>query len=138
MPAPTPVQTSAPQQSTEPAPLVPPTESGSVPPSAAVEIESLTEALVIPKSFSFRVPTDQQLDLLPPDIKGKSDSNSVEISGPDGISKNTPQMQSPGMLDQLGIWLAWLLIGVGVIGVLIGCLRLLQGLRTKSLVRKIA
>jgi hypothetical protein len=138
VPAPTPVQTSAPQQSTEPAPLVPPAESGSVPPSAAVEIESLTEALVIPKSFSFRVSTDQQLDLLPPDIKGTSDSNSVEISGPDGIAKNTLQMQSPGILDQLGIWLAWLLIGVGVIGVLIGGLRLLQGLRTKTLVRNLA
>jgi hypothetical protein len=103
-----------------------------------VQIESLTEALVIPKSFSFRVPTDQQLDLLPPDIKGTSDSNSVEISGPDGIAKNTLQMQSPGILDQLGIWLAWLLIGVGVIGVLIGGLRLLQGLRTKTLVRNLA
>jgi hypothetical protein len=138
VPAPTPVQTSAPQQSTEPVPLVPPAESGSVPPSATLEIENLTEALVIPKSFSFRVPADQQLDLLSPDIKGKSDSNSVEISGPDGIPKNTPQMQSPGILDQLGIWLAWLLIGVGVIGVLIGGLRLLQGLRTKTLVRKLA
>lgn len=143
-PIPNPVPSAAPnpspssQESSEPAPAGGPTNSGSVPPAATAEIESLTEALVIPKSFSFRAPAEQKLDLLQKGTNDTVESKPEGVIGPEEIPEATQSNQSAGILDQLWIWLAWLLIGVGVIGVSIGGLRLVQGVRTKKLVRKLA
>jgi hypothetical protein len=145
-PVPTPVPSAsptqapapAPQESAEPVPTGGASNSGSLPPPTFAEAENLAGALVIPKSFSFSAPQELQTNLPSVQNKPTVESKSEAEIGPEEITNATPSIQSAGILDQLWIWLAWLLIGVGTIGVLIGGLRLLQGVRTKNLVRKLA
>ena len=145
-PVPTPVPSAsptqapapAPQESAEPVPTGGASNSGSLPPPTFAEAENLAGALVIPKSFSFSAPLELQTNQPSVQNKPTVESKSEAEIGPEEITNATPSIQSAGILDQLWIWLAWLLIGVGTIGVLIGGLRLLQGVRTKNLVRKLA
>ncbi|CAB4556981.1 unannotated protein [freshwater metagenome] len=139
-PSASPTQTPAPvaQESAEPVPTGGASNSGSTPPPTSAEAENLAGALVIPESFSFSAPQELETNLQTRDNKTTVESNFEGEIGPEEIPKASPSIQSAGILDQLWIWLAWLLIGVGTIGVLIGGLRLLQGVRTKNLVRKLA
>jgi hypothetical protein len=93
---------------------------------------------VAPKTFSFSAPSGQ-LSITPSIENRISGGSNIEIkSSQDDVPIAVTSPQSVKFLDELGIWIAWFLVAIGSIGVLIGSLRLLQGVRTKKLVRKLA
>jgi hypothetical protein len=93
---------------------------------------------VAPKTFSFSAPSGQ-LPIAPSIENQIAGGSNLEIkSSQDDVPIAVTVSQSIKFLDELGIWVAWFLVALGSIGVLIGGFRLLQGVRTKKLVRKLA
>ena len=133
--APTPV----PQQTAEPLLTGGPSVSGTAPPSAsAIEAEIRIDSPAAPKTFSFSAPRGQ-LPITPSIENRIAGGSNLEIkSSQDDVPIAVTSSQSVKFLDELGIWVAWFLVAIGSIGVLIGSFRLLQGVRTKKLVRKLA
>lgn len=153
--APAPIQTQAPAplQAPNPAPVAdspspitaspitsgPVTDSPANPSTSAAETDEPQElaGAVTPKSYSF-----SSLEILTPDLPSKIEQSSPSQSFSKDSATSFPplkdQAQSVSISTELGIWFAWLLVVIGIIGVFIGLVRLAQGVRTKGLVRKLA